>query len=125
VRSYILRGHPPNAELQFETLDYSETHRVSLLRIRLITGKTHQIRVQANSRQHPLMGDDIYGDFSWNKKIQRTFGLKRLFLHAIRLEFTESKSKRKLSIEAPLPSELSDFLKKAQLQIASKTVATP
>ena len=113
VRSFVLRGHDPNAELRFQRVGYSQSHKVSLLRIELLTGKTHQIRVQANSRQHPLCGDDIYGDFSWNKKMQRELGGSRLFLHAHRLEFQHPSTHRKISVLAPLPEELMHSLKAA------------
>jgi RluA family pseudouridine synthase len=110
VRSFVLRGHAPNAELRFERVAHSASQKVSLLRIELVTGRTHQIRVQANSRQHPLCGDDVYGDFAWNKKLEHQFRSTRLFLHASRLEFRHPVTGRKLMIEAPLPSELKDVL---------------
>ncbi len=110
VRSFVLRGHAPNAELRFERVGFSTAHRVSLLRVELITGRTHQIRVQANSRQHPLCGDDVYGDFSWNKKMAREFSSTRLFLHASRLEFRHPVTGRKVVVEAPLASELKEVL---------------
>jgi len=110
VRSFVLRGHSPNAELRFERVTSSPPQKVSLLRIDLVTGRTHQIRVQANSRQHPLCGDDVYGDFAWNKKMERQFRSTRLFLHASRLEFRHPTSGRKVAVEAPVPPELKDVL---------------
>jgi RluA family pseudouridine synthase len=110
VRSFVLRGHAPNAELRFTRVGHSASRKVSLLRVELITGRTHQIRVQANSRQHPLCGDDIYGDFAWNKKMARELGVDRLFLHAWRLELRHPKSGKTLRIDAPLPDELSRAL---------------
>jgi RluA family pseudouridine synthase len=110
VRSFVLRGHAPNAELRFERVGFSTAHRVSLLRVELITGRTHQIRVQANSRQHPLYGDDIYGDFSWNKKMARALGMDRLFLHAWRMELRHPKTSKRVVVTAPLPEELKQCL---------------
>jgi len=119
VRSYVLRGNPPNAELRFKNLGYSPIHRVSLLEIQLITGKTHQIRVQASSRRHPLAGDDIYGDFAWNKKLGRELSLKRLFLHARQVELQHPSTRKKLRVQAALPPELSDSLQ--ELDLAGQT----
>ena len=117
VRSYALRGHAPNAELRFERVGFSAAHRVSLLRIELVTGRTHQIRVQANSRQHPLCGDDIYGDFSWNKKMARELSSSRLFLHAWRMEFAHPKTGKRIVVVAPLPEELSQSLAAAGIAL--------
>ncbi|MEN9722308.1 MAG: hypothetical protein RJB38_294 [Pseudomonadota bacterium] len=110
ARSVILRGHPPNAELRFRRIVYLQTHRVSLVEIRLMTGKTHQIRVQFNSRQHPLLGDDLYGDFAWNKKSQRTWEMKRLALHAWQLEFPHPETRRRVRVRAPLPRDFAELL---------------
>jgi 23S rRNA pseudouridine955/2504/2580 synthase len=75
----------------------------------LHTGRTHQIRVHAAYRQHPIAGDDRYGDPDFNKKM-RQLGLKRMFLHAERIEFVLPSSKDHIRISAPLDAELEDCL---------------
>jgi RluA family pseudouridine synthase len=116
VRTAVLKGRLPNAELDFKTLAYHAGQRVSLLNIDLITGKTHQIRVQASSRQHHLLGDDIYGHFDLNRKFKKEFGLKRLFLHARRLTLKHPASGQKLSVEAPLAEDLAAVLTQLNLR---------
>lgn len=111
VRSRVVRGGAINAELKFQREAVSEEHRVSLIQLGLITGKTHQIRVQAASRQHVLAGDDLYGDFSWNKKIRGAWGLKRLFLHAYELGLVHPRTRKRLLVRAPLPVELEAVLR--------------
>ncbi len=111
VRTQVLKGRPPNAELHYSVKGRSEEHRVSLLDIHLITGRTHQIRVQAASRQHPLAGDDVYGDFSLNKRLRQSLPLRRLALHAHRLEFKHPASGFKTVIEAPIPQDLAAVMK--------------
>jgi 23S rRNA pseudouridine955/2504/2580 synthase len=106
VRTQVFKGRSPNAELRYEVKAHHAQERLSLLDIALITGKTHQIRVQATSRQHPLAGDDVYGDFSMNKRLRQSLGLKRLALHAHRLEFKHPASGLKTMIAAPLPEDL-------------------
>lgn len=106
VRTAVVKGRPPNAELHFRQLGYDPVRRLSLLEIRLLTGKTHQIRVQAASRQHHLLGDDVYGHFELNRRLRPEVGLKRLFLHAARLEFKHPASGQPLRLEAPLPENL-------------------
>jgi len=60
----------------------------SLVRIRLETGRMHQIRTHFAALGHPLLGDGRYGDFALNREVKRTLGLRRLFLHSTLLEFT-------------------------------------
>jgi 23S rRNA pseudouridine955/2504/2580 synthase len=81
----------------------------SLLRAELLTGRTHQIRVHAAHTGHPIAGDDKYGDFAANKALARR-GLKRMFLHAARIELEHPASGQPLVLEAPLPAELAAFL---------------
>jgi 23S rRNA pseudouridine955/2504/2580 synthase len=81
----------------------------SLLEARLLTGRTHQIRVHLAHAGLPICGDDKYGDFSLNKALAKK-GLKRMFLHAARLQFSHPASQVRVSIEAPLPPELAGFV---------------
>jgi 23S rRNA pseudouridine955/2504/2580 synthase len=69
-----------------------------------VTGRTHQIRVHAAHADHPIAGDDKYGDPDFDRTL-KPYGLSRLFLHAARIEVPRA-GKKKLSVEAPLPGEL-------------------
>lgn len=62
---------------------------LTLLEVKLITGKTHQIRLHLASIGHPLMGDYKYGDKNWNDRYKKKYGIKDQLLHAYRLEFPE------------------------------------
>lgn len=77
----------------------------SLVEARLLTGRTHQIRVHAAHQQHPIAGDDRYGDPEFNK-IARQRGLKRMFLHARSIDFTLPSLDQRITVEAPLDVEL-------------------
>jgi 23S rRNA pseudouridine955/2504/2580 synthase len=83
----------------------------SLVEVELKTGRTHQIRVHLAHLGFPLAGDDKYGDFSLNKDLQKA-GLRRMFLHAARLKLAHPLTEAPLELEAPLPAELRDFLKR-------------
>jgi 23S rRNA pseudouridine955/2504/2580 synthase len=83
----------------------------SLLKARLHTGRTHQIRVHLQSIHHPIAGDDKYGDKEFTKKM-RQYGLKRMFLHAASLQFHLPETNELLRVSAPLESSLQTCLKK-------------
>ena len=77
----------------------------TLLEVTIKTGRTHQIRVHLASHGHPIAGDDKYGDFEWNKALPKQ-GLKRMFLHAWRLQFTHPVSGKRVELKSNLPPEL-------------------
>ena len=87
----------------------------TLLEVTIKTGRTHQIRVHLASQGHPIAGDDKYGDFAWNKQLDQQ-GLKRMFLHAWRLQFNHPLSAERVTVVAPLPNELQQYLDHAPLK---------
>lgn len=113
VRTAVRHGPRPNAEAHYRVLEYSAAQRLSLLEIELITGKTHQIRVQAAARRVPLVGDDVYGSFDLNRKLRQTLGARRLFLHARELRLKHPASGQMLTVTAPLPPDLKAVLEAA------------
>ena len=75
-----------------------------LVKIKLETGRMHQIRAHFASIGHPLLGDTRYGDFALNREVKKQLGLHRLFLHSCRLEFVWHGDK--IVLDCPLPKEL-------------------
>jgi 23S rRNA pseudouridine955/2504/2580 synthase len=84
----------------------------TLLEVTIKTGRTHQIRVHLAAAGHPIAGDDKYGDFELNKALQKR-GLKRMFLHAWRLQFDHPGSGERMELLAALPQELRNFSERA------------
>ena len=94
--------------------------KFTLVRVRIETGRTHQIRVHMASIGHPVVGDTLYGAAGQltdqiaaqaNRKAEpERLKLGRNFLHAARLEFTHPKTRKQMELEAPLPPELEGFL---------------
>lgn len=82
---------------------------MSLLEVTIKTGRTHQIRVHLASQGHGIVGDDKYGDFDLNRRVQK-HGLKRMFLHAWRLQFNHPASGERIELRAELPAELTAFV---------------
>lgn len=93
----------------------------SLLEAELRTGRTHQIRVQLAHLDHPIAGDDKYGDFELNRTLMR-IGLKRMFLHAWRLGFEHPVTGARIELTAPLPGELQRFLDHLQESVPAGSV---
>ena len=85
----------------------------SLLEAQLVTGRTHQLRVQLSHLGFAILGDDKYGDFAVNKNLVK-HGLKRMFLHSSETKIYHPLTQEKLSLKAPLPPELASFLKKIE-----------
>jgi 23S rRNA pseudouridine1911/1915/1917 synthase len=101
----------------------------TLVRVRIETGRTHQIRVHMASLGHPVVGDTLYGGAG--QIVEKTpaqsgktagrrgsegerLRLGRNFLHAARLEFTHPTTGKALELEAPLPAELEAFLERLE-----------
>jgi 23S rRNA pseudouridine1911/1915/1917 synthase len=85
---------------------------VSLLKVAISTGRTHQIRVHLNAIGHPIVGDAVYGGVHRRvahqlRAVQR---LERPFLHSARLVFTHPTDGRRVEFDSPLPPELQSVL---------------
>jgi 23S rRNA pseudouridine1911/1915/1917 synthase len=79
----------------------------SLLRLRLETGRTHQIRVHLRAIGHPVAGDPEYGTAG-------LLGLERQFLHAARLAFDHPLTGERVEVSSPLPADLQGALARAE-----------
>jgi len=95
---------PRPAITHFETEQALESF--TLLRVRLETGRTHQIRAHLLAIGHPVAGDPEYGRAG-------VLGLERQFLHAERLAFTHPSTGAAIDIRSPLPEELTKALARA------------
>jgi 23S rRNA pseudouridine955/2504/2580 synthase len=93
----------------------ARSEHYSLLEVTIKTGRTHQIRVHLASEGLPIVGDDKYGDFELNKALQKpatgegAVPLRRMFLHAWRLQFNHPATGERIELTCPLPAELARF----------------
>ena len=87
----------------------------TLIAAELVTGRSHQIRVQTADAGHPLAGDDKYGSKAVNNVLRERYGLKRQFLCAYMIEFTDMEGELSYlngkKIQAPLSKEFEEILK--------------
>jgi 23S rRNA pseudouridine1911/1915/1917 synthase len=88
---------------------------LSLVRCRLVTGRTHQIRVHLASRGWPIVGDPVYGEPRWRDVVDRSLGatlraFPRQALHAWRGAFTHPITRARIHLEAPVPADIADLI---------------
>jgi 23S rRNA pseudouridine955/2504/2580 synthase len=79
--------------------------RLSLLSLKPLTGRTHQLRVQAAHHQLPIIGDRTYGDFKINAHAKQSWGLQRLMLHAEHIQMSDPASGLELDVDSKVPPE--------------------
>ena len=98
--------------------DYEVSERLrhlSLVRCRLRTGRTHQIRVHMKHLGHPIVGDPLYSGPQWrgipDKRLQKLLSsVERQMLHAARIAFEHPRSGAMLAFDAPLPADFADVV---------------
>ena len=96
--------------------DLIEAYRsASLLDIRLETGRTHQIRVHMAAHRHPCVGDTTYGA---DPTLARRLGLRRQWLHAVRLGFRHPADGRWVEFESDYPGDLRTALDRVRAESA-------
>ena len=89
----------------YEAMEYFPA--VTLARIELETGRTHQIRVHFSAVKHPLVGDLTYGA---DPKLSERLAMRRPWLHAMELELTHPRTGERLRFAAPYPKDLEESL---------------
>lgn len=104
-RMAVLRGGKP-AISEYEVIDRDFLDDRVLVRVRLLTGRTHQIRVHMAFIGCPIVGDAVYGFRKQRIK------MKRQFLHAARLCFDQPTTGERLCFDSPLPAGLQNILEK-------------
>jgi tRNA pseudouridine65 synthase len=87
-----------------------ENVKLSLVEIKPETGRWHQLRQHFAQHQFDILGDSHHGDFTLNKIITELTGVKRLFLHANKLEFSHPELKKQMAFEAEIPQEFKMIL---------------
>jgi 23S rRNA pseudouridine1911/1915/1917 synthase len=141
-RTRMTTRHTPNARSavsHFEVQCRLATRwgKFSLVKVRIETGRTHQIRVHMASIGHPVVGDTLYGAAGELTQSAQPDGAKRTgprrepeklrlgrnFLHAAELGFAHPITGRPLKLEAPLPGELESFL--GRLEVANEAHESP
>jgi 23S rRNA pseudouridine1911/1915/1917 synthase len=109
TRMAVDGAHPREARTHFEI--ERTLGPFTLLRLRLDTGRTHQIRVHLQAIGHPVAGDPQYGPSPG--VASGALGLRRQFLHAARLSFSHPLTGEPIDVRSPLPTDLQAALEQA------------
>ncbi len=88
-----------------------ENVKLSLVEIKPETGRWHQLRQHFAQHQFDILGDSHHGDFTLNKIITELIGVKRLFLHAGKLEFFHPELEKQMTFEAEIPIEFETVIR--------------
>ena len=108
----IVRDGSP-AESRMTLIEARQAHpKLSMLKLKPITGRTHQLRVQAAKRQLPIVGDGTYGNFKFNRKVHKSLGEQRLFLHAasIKIQWEWNGRRHQFYAESKLPDSFQQLM---------------
>jgi 23S rRNA pseudouridine1911/1915/1917 synthase len=116
-------GVPPKGDYGREAITHFEPissfffkeseQDLTLLKCRIETGRTHQIRVHCKYFGHPIIGDPLYSTVP-TQRISKLLGAGRQMLHAQYLQLTHPRTGERMSFEAPLPEDLKAVLTKLQ-----------
>ncbi len=108
----VVERNGKTAVTHYETIARGELGKtpVTLLKVKIATGRTHQIRVHMSSLHLPVLGDTLYGGAPPES------GIARQMLHAWRLSFPHPSDGRKISVSAPLPADFQAALKKCKME---------
>jgi len=109
----------------WERLAEADSAPLTLLACRLLTGRTHQIRVHLKAQGWPLVGDPLYGeprlletaDPETTELARRCRELPRQALHAWRLAFLHPRTRQTVAVEAPVPEDLAELLRAAGMRL--------
>ena len=90
----------------------SSNGKVTLLKLKLITGKAHQIRAHLASVNHFIIGDYKYGNYKINNIYKKRYGIENQLLHSWKLNIKEVEGMPELELQADLPKDFLNIVKK-------------
>ncbi len=93
-------------------IKHPELGPISLLKIKIHTGRMHQIRVHVGSEGFPVLGDIIYGNAATNRILYKSLGINRQLLHCRKYSFLDPFQNDQISFESPMPADFQKVLQK-------------
>lgn len=86
--------------------------KLSIVEVKIETGRTHQIRVHLNHHRTPILGDELYGNRQWNVRYKAKDGLDRPMLHAYQLGFSHPVTGEPITVKAPIPPDMLQVMRR-------------
>lgn len=111
ITKKFVEGSDP---IQTEYQPIKHNDNFTLLKVKLITGKTHQIRAHLNSINHPIIGDSKYGDKTINQKFKKEFHLEHQLLHSYEIVFPKLSGEFEYLSDKNLKANVPEYFKKIQ-----------
>ncbi|MDR2845433.1 MAG: RluA family pseudouridine synthase [Puniceicoccales bacterium] len=126
IRVHIGRGGIPSVTRYKWLASVAAPAPLSLLRLTPETGRTHQLRVQCAAHARPIAGDKTYGDFAFNRVLEKGSRVRRLLLHAAAVTFTFFHNGRSetFTAQSPLPAEFLKLFPDAAAHFTTPTLNT-
>lgn len=109
----VARENGKHAFTEFKGLAKTPDNKISLVKLNLKTGRTHQIRVHMKHLGYPILGDELYGNIASN----RHFGALRQMLHAKALKFEHPITCKQMEFNAPMKRDMLDFVEKCTVNL--------
>lgn len=111
VKVDFKNGKPSHTEFKVITKINDQNHnQFTLLKARLLTGRTHQIRVHMQYINHPILGDDKYGNFTINNQLAKKYNFNQMFLFADFFSFKHYNTNQEINIKIDLPKNYQQLL---------------
>ncbi len=101
-------GVKREAQSRVEPVWWQPDPRCSLVRVRVFTGRTHQVRRHCHHLSHHVIGDANYGKGALNREYRERYGLARLALHAAHLRIENPVTGAVIDVTAPMPDDLAE-----------------
>lgn len=116
-RSYVKIDYHEWLEAKTECrLEKSLTHpslgQVSLVKVKIHTGRMHQIRIHMKEEGYPVLGDIIYGNSGTNRILYKSLRINRQLLHCRKYDFYDPFQEKTVSFEAPIPEDFEKIIEK-------------
>ncbi|EKD25035.1 MAG: hypothetical protein ACD_80C00130G0006 [uncultured bacterium (gcode 4)] len=93
-----------------KTIQHPLLGTISLLKVKIHTGRMHQIRVHLSSEWFPVLGDAVYGNAAVNRILYKWLGINRQLLHCRKYSFLDPFQNDQITFEAPIPEDFKKVL---------------
>jgi 23S rRNA pseudouridine955/2504/2580 synthase len=106
-----------------KSIKHPELWQLSLLKVKIHTGRMHQIRVHVASEWFPVLGDIVYGSAAANRILYKSLGINRQLLHCRKYSFLNPFENDQITFESPVPEDFEKILWWKAEKKATKPIA--